>query len=668
MASLKRCLGVDLGSSAVKIADLKREGNAVRVMALLSRDLDVGPAATPEERAEATATAVRDLIKENKIATKQAVFCVPGQAVFVKRVRLPRTSEERLHRIINYEARQQIPFPLDKTLLEFQVFDEPGDPQVEVLLVAIKRDFVESYMRTVAKCKLRALEISVSSLALFNYHHFEAAADELMGLVKKAETQPGKAKGGFKLSFGKKKKAEAAEPEPDGHADLDTLPPETGEDDAGLGEGAEEFDLGDMDMGIEDVKAYLSIGASTLDIVIARFGKRRTIGFTRSVPIAGNEITRMIKDRLKLESFPEAEEVKRSKTAILLDDRERPGEVNPEASAAATQLANRLVAEVRRTLDFYVSQPDGVTVDSVVLSGGSSKLPNLSGYIEEKIGLMVETFEAPKTERLAFDAAPAEGWGGYLPALGLALTGLGLGKIEIDFLPSNLKDVRQFKGKLTEIAVLAACLGVSVYFGTKMGRSDIEWYTNQVNRMRDRLEATRPNIQAAEAALAQRRSIKGEFESLAQLLGWREYWPKIYLEVINTYKPPQIFLTQLDCTAYGQIRIRGRSFDPNAIAAFASNIRQNAGDFIQTGNDPVTDQPLVQVYTQGDEITPQGEVTIFEIFMLAVTKRESHTVPYRNLAQPVNPALLQNQPGAGGFGQPFGGPQPFVGGEGAALR
>ena len=183
MPALKRCLGVDLGTSSVKLVEMGREKDAVRLLKFGSRELNLDPHSTPEERSEITAEAVRDLLRDLKITIKTAVFSVPGQAVFIKRVRLPRTSEERLHRIINFEARQQIPFPLDKTLLEYQVFDEPGVPDVEVLMVAIKRDFVDSFMRTVGRLRLKPIQVTVSTLAQFNFHLFNTAADEMLGLV-----------------------------------------------------------------------------------------------------------------------------------------------------------------------------------------------------------------------------------------------------------------------------------------------------------------------------------------------------------------------------------------------------------------------------------------------------------------------------------------------------
>ncbi|MBN1476280.1 pilus assembly protein PilM [Candidatus Sumerlaeota bacterium] len=664
MANLKRCLGVDLGANSVKVVELRREGDAVRIVRAVTKPLDLLPNSPPEERAEATSAAVRELLREEKIALKQAVFSVPGQSVFIKRVRLPRTTEERLHRIINYEARQQIPFPLDKTLLEFQIFDEPGDPQVEVLLVAIKRDFIESFMRTITRCRLKPVAISVSSLALFNYHLFDGAAPDLLGLTAKAERAERRSKGKRKrlrLSLRRRKggaeeeKEEAAEhPAPQMVEEEDTDLDLGEETDLDLGEDVDFGDFEDLDLGVEDVKAFLNIGATTLDIVIARFGKRKSLGFTRSVPIAGNEMTKLVMDRLRLESFAEAEELKCTQ-CVAVSDGVDPGSLlpnaNAEASNAATALINRLVAEIRRTLDFFVSQPDGVTVDSVVISGGASQMPNLGPYIEDKIGLLVERAEGPTSEHLVTDAQPREGWHGYFPAIGLALSGMGLGKIAIDFLPTNLKDIRQFKGKLVEIAILAGCLAVSVGFGMQMGEANVEWYDQRIQSMQQSVMRAQPIVNDGEQALEARRRIKTQFGELAKMVPWREYWAKIYLEVISNCRPSQVFLTNVEMTGYGQILIQGRSFTPDAIATYAQRINQETSAYIQTGEDPATQLPMVEVYTDPiPHVTQRGETqTGFTLFMRTHTRTSSQSVPYRDLSPRAALGLQQDAMRGGAF-------------------
>lgn len=631
MASPKRCLGVDLGTSTVRVVELAREKDAVRVLNCASRTLGLDPNTPPEQRAAATAEAVRDIISTEKIQTKHAVFAVPGQAVFIKRVRLPRTSEERLARIINFEARQQIPFPLDKTQLEYQVFDEPGDPNVEVLMVAIKRDFVESFMKIVSATKLKPILISVSSLAQFNYHVFNLAAEEMLGIGKEEPVEKGekgkKKKGGLKLSLSKKKKKGEDEVKaPKGPEKVD----EDDGDDLDLGD--MDIDLGDMDLGVEDVKAHLHVGASTLDITIARLGKRKMLGFTRSVPVAGNEITRMIMDRLSTNSFQEAEQIKISKGGVLTDDVDlatAAPTADPEVAAAATLVVNRLVAEVRRTLDFYVSQPDGVTVDSIVLSGGSAALPNFGSYLEEKIGLLVEDAQGPTSDRFIAETPPADGWGGYIPALGLAISGLDLGRSQVDFLPTPLKDLRQFKSKLTEVAVLGALLIAAVGLSTQLGKSTRTGLQAAMGIMEQQLDETEANRVEGQNAISERESIAEQFSAISALTTWRPYWPMIYRDLILKYKPPQIHLNRVDMTGWGQIRIQGVALDEGALADFQDNLA-GAEELIRPDSGELRMDNL-RARLAGET---NSDRVYFSIYLKTQTRRRSDVVEFRDLFPP----------------------------------
>ncbi len=69
---------------------------ARRLNKVLQADVDIPPGTDEDERGLRLSRALRDLLKSNKITTKDAVFCVPGHAVFQRPVKLPKTSPERL--------------------------------------------------------------------------------------------------------------------------------------------------------------------------------------------------------------------------------------------------------------------------------------------------------------------------------------------------------------------------------------------------------------------------------------------------------------------------------------------------------------------------------------------------------------------------------------------
>ncbi len=564
----RRCLGVDIGSTSLKIAELSQDRSGVLIQRLVEAPLDVGPDTPAETRWAAVVQTLRDVLREHKFGTRQAVFALPGHAVFVRRVRLPRTSEERLERIIRFEARQQIPFPLEQTILQYQIAPTDVEDEVEVLLVAIKRDIVENYMGLIRKLPLRAVRLGVSSFALFNFHMFDqgiepeefsldmpvkpkaAAPEETReeGEETAQPKKPAKAAGlgaMFKGLMGGKKKKAAEAPEAS----------------------AEEAPAADvLSSGLpEEVRAYVNIGAATMDLAIGRTGGSKVIGFARSIPVAGNQLTRNIQDRCKLDSFAEAERIKREKTQVILSGTPVPTDrCDENACRAIMPVVDRMVAEIRRSLDFYISQPDGMAVDRVVLSGGQAVLPNLAAYLEERIGIPVEIereLHNPKC-RLS-ERAGAVALTPFAVSIGLALHGLGASCISIDFLPEHLKGWIEFQRKNLYLAVQAGLLAGMLFLVSQSGDHVISQWQTQGRSMEMVYQQQAPLLERLNKATERRGMVGGlvflliRSSASSPAFGMdREYFFRV-LSLIQTERPPDVFFRSVEMGPLGEITIEG---------------------------------------------------------------------------------------------------------------
>lgn len=575
MQRLRKCIGVDIGTSSIKVVELSAEKTGVRVVRMARAELNLPPGPMDNERISATAKALKELLSKNKIGTKQAVFSVPGQSVFIRRIKVPRTTEERLHRIVAYEARQQIPFALDNALMEYQVFDLGDAPELEVLLVAIKKDIVLEFMKVVNKSGLKPVAISVSSLALFNFYAFDAmSAEEVVDLLSPRRKKPaskkageGEKKKGGLFSFGKKKSVAAAAAAM-AVAESTTMVEE--------GEAPDEFG----EDFYEEVRAFVNVGAQTFDLAIGRFGKERALGFTRSVPYAGNELTRSLQEKLGLESMEAAEEMKRNSALIVIPGREEeasePG-MNPEACEFATSWADRMILDLRKSFDFYISQPDGLAVDSIFISGGQGKQRNLVAYIEDKLGIPVRLKETPETEGLiladtATNAAGGNDISSYLVALGLGLNGLGLGKITVDFLPHELKTVRDLKKKNVELFLLAGAIigmiGISTQIGTKEMENMSRWLDDNQTKL-DTIQRTKREIDEARSA---RNAVASQINALGAAIGDRLYWLE-FLGVLESAKPPDVVLVSVSCKPTGGVDLLCETEGLGSVSAFSQELK-----------------------------------------------------------------------------------------------
>ncbi|MBN1868871.1 pilus assembly protein PilM [Candidatus Sumerlaeota bacterium] len=580
----------------------------VRVARLVSGALPVGPDAMEREREAAIIATVRALIKEHKITTKNAVFAMPGQTVFFKRQRLPRARNPHdQRRIIHYEARQLIPFPLEKTILQYQVFPTDNDREIEVLLMAVKRETSQDFMRLVRRIGLRPIAISVSTLALFNgqeisrfeFDHWQAASAatrEFMGipipaLLSKATASTGKKR--RKRRKGAEEEEVEAVPKVDLAAEAAAAVPDLEEEEA-----VEDLSLGIGD-GFEEVRAYVNIGARSTDLAICKAGGAKAVGFTRSIPIGGRDITNAVLADCHFETFTLAEEAKIERGAVLSGtfeiegDRER---FDERVCAAATRVCDRIIAEVRRTLDFFVAQADGTAVDMICLSGGASRLPYLDSYFEERLGLPAEISSTLGNEGLRPSPQYADGFdcSRYKVAIGLASQGIGISPIEIDFLPADIASIRDFSRQYAEVVVLAGMIGGMVFFGSQIGSGALGGYRAGIEEMRAIVANDEPLRVMFESAKADRLSLGNKAKTLVSAFGSRDFWLRFLLR-IERIKPPEILLTLVRCQpnhstpTRAEVALQGEAEQNASVTAFLDALKAEK-EYIQFAE--LTGQPM----------------------------------------------------------------------------
>ncbi len=555
MASKKRCLGVDLGSHTIKVAELTHERDAVRITKLVAAPVQVDPGASPAERQTSIAKTLRELLRSNKISTKDAVFALPGQTAFVRRFRLPFTTQERLERIIRYEARQQIPFPLDRTQLEYQIYNIPEENEVEVLLVAVRQDHIQDFVSLIGRTGLSPLCIAISPFALYNFHASQQKSyEDLTGQPNEKKTKKTKKSSFFSLSIGKKKKT-AAETEPEEEPEAEPEAPV-----------------------FEEVQAYVNVGASAMDLAIARLGREVFLGFTRSIPTAGNEITRSIQEKCRLSSFADAEKVKQAESRLMtfdFDPETAGDEYNVTACQAATATLDRLIADIRRSLDFYISQPDGMAVDSILLSGAQSALPGFVEYVEEKLGLSVSRAESLTADwlRLADNVSPAGrplDIPTYSIAIGLGFQGIGVERVGVDFLPRERKVIRDFPYK--RAALMLALLAGGIVFASQAGSNYANIYERQKQAIEEDLTRRRELDKLATDAQATQNKAAELYEKLAPALDERDFWIQ-FLADLQVVKPAAVLVDTLVMQEDGSVMIIGIGESRNLAADFTRNLQ-----------------------------------------------------------------------------------------------
>ncbi|MBI2946337.1 MAG: type IV pilus assembly protein PilM [Verrucomicrobia bacterium] len=168
MLNSKSFLGVDFGAGTLKAAEFELDegGNLVlKQYGIRALGLEGSQDAAREN---VLRKAVQELFAERGFGSRKTNICAPGFHVFSKFVKLPPVDTSKVTQIIQYEAQQNVPFPLEEVVWDYQILGSTPTGELEVLLVAIKSDIVEGLFRTAEATGLRLQLVDVSPAALCN--------------------------------------------------------------------------------------------------------------------------------------------------------------------------------------------------------------------------------------------------------------------------------------------------------------------------------------------------------------------------------------------------------------------------------------------------------------------------------------------------------------------
>ncbi len=166
----KQCIGLDIGSSAIKLVQLKPSG---RSMSLQNFGIEPVPPQTIVDGVilnhGAVVDAIKSLTRRIHLKGKQIALAVSGNSVIIKRLTIPAMEGPALDEQMEWEVRQNIPFSRDDVLVDYEVLvKQTPTGQMEVLLVAAKREIVAQYQQVVRDAGFQPVIVDAAALALQN--------------------------------------------------------------------------------------------------------------------------------------------------------------------------------------------------------------------------------------------------------------------------------------------------------------------------------------------------------------------------------------------------------------------------------------------------------------------------------------------------------------------
>ena len=402
MFSPRIAWGLDIGESTVKAVKMRRTKMGAEIVAfdLVERGF---PSEQSGDKDVHLRNAVTTLVERNNFAHTPVVVSIPEPA-FSRFIPLPPVDKRRIPEVVRYEARQQIPFPIEEVVWDYQPVSEATEAgeETEVAIFSLRSQFVYALLQNLSLCGVRPTAVLPVPLALYNYLNFDR--DVAKGTI------------------------------------------------------------------------VVDIGAGSTDILICDPENFRV----RNITVSGNGITRALAERLRI-GHAEAEALKRECTDKVQAER---------LFKLMQPTLVDLIGQVQRTIGFFKSQIHNVRIEQALLLGNTFKMPGVSDFFTEQLGC--DQIPADMLERVTL-AGNVDGTAlkPNLPSLGaavgLALQGIGQGRVQVNLMPHELLWRQEVAKKRPYAAAAVGCLAVML--GTHLLSLTVE--SSNIQRTLDRQEITK---------------------------------------------------------------------------------------------------------------------------------------------------------------------------------
>lgn len=493
----KVLIAVDVGQHSIKMAVLKLTRKGAAVVGAVSQPIGLSPKSSAEEIGDRSSEIIKALRKKLSGGGRRAAVALNGRSAFSRYVKVPAVTGRQLNRIIQYEARQQIPFPLDQVNFDHHLTPPaPGATEVEVMLLAVRREVASDLVSRLSAGGVRTDIVDVGPICLFNAY---------MATVGPAE---------------------------------------------------------------EEVTAVISIGASSTDIVVEQDGQMR---FMRSAPNAGNTLTERLADQLGVE-WDEAE---RLKTLAASEYEKAEGE-GPSAVDVATILEGgfeSVVGDIRRSLDFYVSQPEASPVTRVLVCGGTARMQGVVEFLEDRLGVPVSLADFTASEALSWDVEDQADFAQEGILAGLAVHCTGKAPLTLNVAPDPVRQRLELERRAPMLTLCGLLVASLLFFGSWGIQTCIDRDRQVLQRIENVINPTGigPDQIELRSVRDNQNKFNNRFEKLSQVAQKRGLVTKRYLQVLNMV-PEDVWLTTVDL-ASDRMTLQGKALNEQRLQEFISNLR-----------------------------------------------------------------------------------------------
>lgn len=162
-------IGVDFGSDCLRLAQVQRTGNEVKLIAAASADVPPHVRHDPTARLNFFVETVKELLPQGKFRSRHAVLGLPASTMFIQHLRMAKIDDEAMKKALPWELRGKLPIDPSHALLRHVIAGdvyEGQEPKSEVIVIAAAREMVNQFLAAAARAKLDIVGMNVEPKAL----------------------------------------------------------------------------------------------------------------------------------------------------------------------------------------------------------------------------------------------------------------------------------------------------------------------------------------------------------------------------------------------------------------------------------------------------------------------------------------------------------------------
>src|SRR5438309_1914832 len=164
MAAPNRILSLNLGMQTIGLAEFRTSSSGGLVLQQYRATELLADPATDASRIAQMKIAIEEMVNGLKLKGGKVNYGIPAQSVFTRFVKLPSVGEDKIDQIVTFEAQQNVPFPIDEVVWDYQLVDSGESTQVEVVIVAVKADLLDEINDAVEHSSLKTTIVDVAPM------------------------------------------------------------------------------------------------------------------------------------------------------------------------------------------------------------------------------------------------------------------------------------------------------------------------------------------------------------------------------------------------------------------------------------------------------------------------------------------------------------------------